>query len=143
MSGVHGLSLMARIRSCLLLAAVSIALAGCGYDARFESSDGLWWDSTLHFPDPRQFRDVVWSFESYRYHVHDPALTLVRVTPRPRLFWIDPSRDNLAAWRVPYRPPSGRAPHQTPIYGSKPDETAEISRRADKAYRAWEKGVFP
>ena len=59
MSGVHGLSLMAWRRVCLLLTAAEVPLTGHGCDAWLGNSDNLRRKPIHSFPDPRQFRGAL------------------------------------------------------------------------------------
>ncbi len=69
----------------------------------FESSDGLWSDSTCPLKG-RGFRIVLADFEKYRMMANNPNVTLVRTTRAP--FWFV---QNNPEWNVPYAPPSGYA----------------------------------
>ena len=92
----------------LLLFLLGVAAAFLGENAaniRFESSDGLWCDSTCPLKG-RGFRIVLVDFEKYRLKAKNPEVTLVRTT-RP-LLWFFPMKRS-PEWNVPYAPPSGYA----------------------------------
>jgi hypothetical protein len=62
----------------VVLCALAIWL-GWNPDARFESSDQGWWDSTSHFKD-RNFDHIQREFQVYRMTCKRPTATLVRTT---------------------------------------------------------------
>jgi hypothetical protein len=85
------------------LAALIIWL-GWNPNARFESSDGAWWDSTVHFKD-RNFDIIRREFQEYQTKCKKPAATLVRTTainPLAVTSW--PWYLLKQEWRVPYMP---------------------------------------
>ncbi|MCX6966669.1 MAG: hypothetical protein NTZ46_02635 [Verrucomicrobia bacterium] len=97
------LALPAVILLAILVGAVCLAEQIFGVN--FESSDGLWCDSTCPFK-ARGFSIVLADFEKYRSKVHDPGLALVRTT-RPPLHFFSLTRK--PEWCVPYAKPSGHA----------------------------------
>jgi hypothetical protein len=77
---------------------------GWNPNARFESSDGAWWDSTVHFKD-RNFDYIKREFQEYQTKCKKPAATLVRTTainPLAVTSW--PWYIFKQEWRVPYMP---------------------------------------
>jgi hypothetical protein len=66
-----------------LLAAIAVAITvwvGWNPDARFESSDAQWWDSTINFKK-RNFNIIKSGFDDYRARCGKPDVRLVRTTP--------------------------------------------------------------
>lgn len=98
------------------------------YDAIFESSDGVWTDSTVDIKG-RRFYAVVWEFEAYKLKHHKPTVTLGRITPEPK------EKKTDLKWKVPLGVSSGRARRFTDGY--LPGEIEEIKKRADAAYELW------
>ena len=113
-----------------ILALLALSLVSRAADASFESSDGLWTDSTVE-AQGRDFRQVLWAFEAYKLKRKEPLLRLHRVTP-------DPEKRVKAAdvkWKVPFSRPSGRATSMR--FSFQKQEIEEITRRADAAYDDW------
>ena len=66
-----------------LLATIAVAITvwvGWNPDARFESSDAQWWDSTINFKK-RNFNIIKSGFDDYRARCGKPDVRLVRTTP--------------------------------------------------------------
>ena len=77
---------------------------GWNPDARFESSDGAWWDNTVHFKG-RNFGTIKWEFQEYRAKCNKPTASLVRTTEiNPWVVTSWPWYIFKQEWRVPYMP---------------------------------------
>jgi hypothetical protein len=66
-----------------LLVTIAVAITvwiGWNPDARFESSDAQWWDSTVNFKE-RNFSIIKLGFDDYRARCQTPDVRLVRTTP--------------------------------------------------------------
>lgn len=77
---------------------------GWNPNARFESSDGAWWDSTINFKD-RDFIYIKREFQEYQTKCKKPTAILVRTTsinPLAVTSW--PWYLLKPEWRVPYLP---------------------------------------
>ena len=105
-----------------------VSFAAHATEISFESSDGLWSDSTVERKG-RDFQSILWYFEAYRLKQNKPEVTLVRITPKPMFANRDPK------WEVPLAESSGNARRYADVYS--PDEKAEIKRRAESAYKSW------
>jgi hypothetical protein len=105
-----------------------LTVAASASDAVFESSDGMWTDSTIE-KKGRDFRAVLWTFEAYKLKQKKPDVTLVRVTPTPQ------KADADLKWKVPFGASSGHAKHN--LDGYTPAEIEEIKRRTDAALEYW------
>lgn len=120
----------------LLAIAALFAASLSAQDAVFESSDGLWTDSTVE-KKGRDFQTILWTFESYRMKNNKPDVSLVRITPKPKKSFLKkriPEED--IKWKVPLGESSGKAKHPIPSYTE--EERLEISRRAKLAYQYWQ-----
>jgi hypothetical protein len=77
---------------------------GWNPNARFESSDAAWWDSTVHFKD-RNFDYIKREFQEYQTKCKKPKATLVRTTainPLAVPSW--PWYFFKQEWCIPYMP---------------------------------------
>jgi hypothetical protein len=63
----------------MFIGALLVIFIGWNPDARFESSDGIWWDSTVHFKG-RSFHTIQSEFQDYRTKCNKPSIRLVRTT---------------------------------------------------------------
>jgi hypothetical protein len=92
----------------VVLCALAIWL-GWNPDARFESSDDAWWDSTSHFKG-RNFDHIQREFQIYQTKCKKPKTTLVRTTAvNPLAVTAWPWYLLKQEWRIPYasaRPPT-------------------------------------
>ncbi len=77
---------------------------GWNPDARFESSDGAWFDSTVHFKG-RGFDTIDSGFQEYQARCNKPAVSLVRTTAaNPWVITSWPWYILEREWHVPYGP---------------------------------------
>lgn len=77
---------------------------GWNPDARFESSDGAWWDNTVHLKG-RDFDTIKSDFQEYRAKCNKPTVSLARTTAiEPWVVTSWPWYIFKREWRVPYMP---------------------------------------
>ena len=92
-------------RLLAIITATTVVWVGWNPDARFESSDAQWWDSTINFKG-RRFGTIKSEFDTYRIECRRPGVRLLRTTAMQA--W------NIGAWpfyllkeqwRVPFNGP--------------------------------------
>lgn len=86
----------------IVVGAFLVISLGWHPDARFETSDGHWWDSTRHFKG-RNFHTIQSEFQDYRSKCNRPNIRLVRTTPiRGWIVTAWPWYLLKPEWRVPF-----------------------------------------
>jgi len=100
----------------------------------FESSDGAWTDGTYE-GQGRGFKDILVSFELYKEKAKKPDVTLVRITPEPKigLFWSKQDRSN-PKWKVPLQSSSGRANVHPESHALEGEKREAVWKQAEAAY---------
>ena len=86
---LHVMRLRGPYRLLATLVLVIAVWVGWNPDARFESSDAQWWDSTMNFKE-RRFEIIKSEFDDYRAECQRPDVRLLRTTPMQA--W------NIGAW---------------------------------------------
>lgn len=86
----------------IVVVALLVISVGWNPDARFETSDGIWWDSTMHFKG-RNFDTVQSEFQDYRSKCKKSDIRLVRTMPiRGWIVTAWPWYFLQPEWRVPF-----------------------------------------